>query len=265
MKYKLIAMDLDGTLLDENSEISKENMEAIQYAKKQEVIIIISTGRPIQGIEKYYKQLKLSTPAITYNGGMIVNPVTKEVIFEQKLESDAFIQAYELGRKYDATMCVWSKNQLYVNKMNWRVEDYKKISGVEPVLIEDVEQLKQQGITKMLWYDEPEQICKYKQEMENMSIGEASFCTSKPYFLEIFSSKVSKAIAIEQIGKMYGISSAEMMAFGDGINDLEMIEYVGHGVAMENAEEELKNIADEIAPHHNESGVAKIIKKYVGF
>lgn len=145
--------------------------------------------------------------------------------------------------------------------MNDRIHEYKKISGVEP-LPADYNKLLEQGITKILWYDEPERIDEILGELSEDMFSEVTLCKSQPVFLELFNKNVSKAEAIKKIGEYYGIKQEETIAIGDEINDLSMIEYAGLGVAMGNAKEEVKKIANYITDSNDEDGVRKVIEVY---
>lgn len=262
MKYKFVAVDMDGTLLNSEGLITEKTIEAITGIVDKGVIFTISTGRPIQGVEKYNSLLWLKGPVITYNGAMIVNAENHEVMFEQRLMRGDAKKILELGQKYDTTMCIWASNQLYGNKLNDKINDYKKLSGVEPVLVKDFDKLLDIGITKILWYDEMDRIKQILKELSCNMFSEVSYCTSKPVFLEFFSSRVSKSAAMEKIGELYGIKQEEMIAIGDGLNDLSMIQYAGIGVAMENAEEEVKRNSQYVTTSNDEDGVRKAIEKF---
>ncbi len=263
MGYKLIALDMDGTLLNSKGEISERTLEAIHKAQDKGVLVTACTGRPLQGVDKYNDLLQIDGPVIIYNGAMIVHTTSREILFEENLNTKDARKLLELGKKHGTTMCVWSQNQLYGNILNERIHSYKKLSGVEPLLIENYEALLEQGITKILWNDEVERVNFFMDELVRDDFEELSFCTSKPIFLELFSSKVSKAVAMETIGKLYHIDQSEMIAIGDGKNDLSMIEYAGLGVAMGNAPEEVKKKADVVTASNDCDGIAEIIEKYL--
>ena len=262
MKYKFVAADMDGTLLNSCGEITPATADAIRKLAEQDVVFTVSTGRPIQGVEKYKELLGLTGPVITYNGAMIVNAENNEVLFEQGLLREDARKIWELGQTYNTTMCIWAGNQLYGNRLDDRIHDYKKLSGVEPVLAEDIEELLDIGITKILWYDEVERIEAFLTQLSSDLFCEVSYCTSKPTFLEFFSKKVSKAVAMEKIGELLGISREEMVAIGDGLNDLSMIQYAGLGVAMGNAAKEVKESAQFITATNEEEGVRKVLEKF---
>lgn len=262
MKYKLVAADMDGTLLDSRGEITPATVDAIRELAEKDVVFIVSTGRPIQGVEKYKELLGLTGPVITYNGAMIVNVEDNKILFEQGLLREDARKIWELGQKYNTTMCIWAGNQLYGNRLDEKIHDYKKLSGVEPILAEDIEELLDIGITKILWYDEVERIEAFLTSLSPELFCEVSYCTSKPTFLEFFSKKVSKAVAMEKIGELLGITREEMVAIGDGLNDLSMIQYAGLGVAMGNAANEVKENAQIITDTNDEEGVKKVLEKF---
>ena len=263
MEYKLIAVDMDGTLLNDASEITKRTLHAIEEARKKGVLFSVSTGRPIQGIKKFNNLLKLKCPVIAYNGAMLADPNTDEVIFEKSLENKEAKKILEFGKIKNTAMCIWSNHKLYVNVLNERTQAYKSLHGVEPILTYDMEKLLENKITKILWYDKIENISKWQEELLKEDFSKTMLCTSKPYFLEFFNSKVSKALTLERLAKLYNIKREEIIAVGDGYNDLSMIEYAGLGAAMENADERVKKRADYIAASNENDGVSEVIEKFV--
>ncbi len=262
MKYKLMAVDMDDTLLDNRGRISEKTVKIIRNIVQKGVVFTICTGRPIQGVEEYCSLLGLKGPVITYNGAVIVDTGTQEVLFAQELTRDDAGKILELGRRYDTTMCIWADGRLYGNKMNDRIYDYQKLSGGEPQPAGDFEELLDMGITKILWYDEAGKIERFRTQLSPDMFSETAYCTSKPVFLEFFSSRVSKGAALAKIGDMYGIRREEMVAVGDGLNDLSMIQYAGMGVAMGNAQEEVKRAAQFVTSSNDQEGVRKVIETF---
>ncbi len=263
MKYKMIAVDMDGTLLGSDCTVSERNARAIRAAMDKGVRIVLATGRPIQGARDYISELGLGGAVITYNGAVIVDAHTEKIIFEQSMDADDAALVIRLGQEYDTTMCIWSRGKLYVNKLNERAYDYMTISGVEPILAEDYSEMIRSGVTKILWYDDEKMIGRMPQEMAAKPFRETSFCLSRPYFLEFFSSKASKANALKKVCEMYGIAPEEIIAVGDAQNDLSMIEFAGMGVAMGNALDEVKKAADFVTATNDDDGVAKVIEKFI--
>ena len=151
----------------------------------------------------------------------------------------------------------------YATSVDWaKMNDYKKISGVEPVLIKEFDRFSDQNITKILWYDEPGNLRKWTEDFGKEEFSQVTCCISQPVFLEFFHSQVSKAAAMQKIGERYGISREEMIAVGDGPNDIEMLEYAGLGIAMGNAAEEVKRHAGSVTASNDDEGVLQVIRKY---
>lgn len=263
MAYKLMAVDIDGTLLDSNSKLTENTRKTIRLGVENGLIFTIATGRPIQGVEYLNKMLELDLPFITYNGSMVVMGSSKEILYEQKLSYSDSKDVIELGEKYGATVMIWANNGLYVTKIDERVDKYKQIAKIEPILITDVGEIIKNGTSKVLWYDDVEKIKEYQQEIGNILSENVNYHTSQPYFLEFVDKNASKAIAMEKLGEHYGIKQSEMIAVGDGFNDLSMIEYAGLGVAMANAPEAIKNKANYVTLSNDEDGVAYVINKFV--
>ena len=263
MRYKLITLDIDGTLINSEGIITAETAQAIRRCRDAGVMVTISTGRPIQGVRNFIDELGLDGPIITYNGAMIVDAVTGEILFGQEMLRQDADQVVRLGLERDTTIIVWSKNELYVNKINGHVNSYRKLSGEEPVVFTDIAPIAGRGVTKIIWIDEVDRIEAWKKGIKHIVNDSVTYCTSQPYFLEFFSSSVSKAVALEFIGRKLGIRKEEMIAVGDGFNDLSMIEYAGLGVAMGNAPAGVREKADYVTASNDENGVAKVIYKFI--
>ena len=147
MKYKFAAADMDGTLLNDSNEITPHTVKIIRQAVDKGLIFSICTGRPIQGVSRYQKQLGIQGPVITYNGAMILDSATEKILYRQELASDDARKILETGIRYDTTMCIWSDNKLYGNQLNDRIHEYSQATKVTPLPIPSIEQLLSQGIT----------------------------------------------------------------------------------------------------------------------
>lgn len=265
MKYRFAAADMDGTLLNDSNEITPYTIDIIRRAVAGGLIFSICTGRPIQGVERYQKQLGIQGPVITYNGAMILDSATGKILYRQELDSHDARLILDAGQQYNTTMCIWSGNQLYGNQLNERIFKYSQATRVTPLPLPSTDVLLSQGITKILWYDDISKIQQMEKELQNAApFQQVTFCTSKPFYLEFFHSQVSKAAAIDQLGKLYGFLPSQTIAIGDGFNDLSMICHAALGVAMSNAPEGVKRHADYITVRtNNEDGVAEILQKFV--
>lgn len=269
-KYKMIAIDLDGTLLKDDKTISLANMRALLDAMKAGVRICVSTGRAWPGAKAFVKQIDCNAPVITSNGAMLIDSATDEIIYECTLDKEIAKAVYDLGNEFDMSQIVWAKNILYGNKLNNRLYDYSNRFGkMPPLKVTDFGELNDGGILKLLWYDEPERISKVLSELRSgkypalAGTDKVTVCTSNDNFLEFFSPLVSKAEGLNRIVNKYGIDSGEVIAIGDGGNDIEMLHWAGLGVAMGNASDAVKAEADTVTDTNEQDGVAKVIKKYI--
>ena len=269
MAYKLIAIDMDGTLLNAQRMISPRNISAIRAAIDSGVHVILASGRPAGRMANYYALLGLDFPVISCNGAVIINPSSGEMLYEKKLEHDTAAQILAHGRELNTTMFVFSDDKLYVSRQSEKLESYRKNAEqyekstfIPPLRIDCDDNLVSQGITKIIWSDDEEKISTWQHELAGKLPKDVMYCTSCPDFLEFWHSETSKGKALAFLGKYYGIAASEMIAIGDGMNDLSMIEYAGLGVAMGNASDTLKQIADFITRTNDDDGVAHVLEKF---
>lgn len=262
--YRLMAVDMDGTLLNDQKEITPGNLAAIRAARQKGLLFTLCTGRSLKSIQPYARQLELTEPIILYNGAMLCRPGSDQVLYHQPLSFCDALEILRLGEKYGTTLCIWSNNQLYGNVFNQRLLRYKTLSGVEPLLMADPHLLAQQGITKILWYDDKEKLRRIQEDLAGFPFSSVTFCTSSPEYLEFFNSRTSKGAAMKRLGELYHISPQEMIAVGDGFNDLSMLTQAGLGIAMKNAQEGVKAAAKAVTSRtNNEDGIAEILKKLI--
>ncbi|MCD5414437.1 MAG: Cof-type HAD-IIB family hydrolase [Clostridiales bacterium] len=260
--YKLLALDVDGTLLNSRGEVSEKTIEKIREIVNKGILVLISTGRPTQGTVELFEKLELKMPVIAYNGAKIVNLNTGEILLEQNLRGVDVKKIVEIGEELKTTIIIWSKNQLYSNIMNDNVTAYKKLSGVEPIIIDNYEDIIRQGATKVLWIDEVEVIAEFQKLLDTKLDADVNYCTSKPYYLEFIDESVSKGRALSILCDRYKIKREEIIAIGDGQNDITMLEFAGVGIAMGNSSQEVKDKADYVTASNDEEGIALAIDKY---
>lgn len=263
MEYKLIAMDMDDTLLNSRIEISPKVKETIYEVRKKGILVTIATGRMFTSTLPYARQLEIDLPLITYNGAYIKNSLTGEELLHQKvpfdLARDILITAYENNMHIN----VYINDKLYVEKKSREADEYYSISGVPYQEVGNLVNFMQEAPTKLLIteYDE-ERLNNLKLKLEAKYQGKVYLTTSKPFFLEFINPLANKANALDFLAKRHGIKREEIMAIGDSYNDLEMIEYAGLGVVMGNAKPEIKAKADYVTCGNDEDGVAEAIRKF---
>jgi len=245
-KYKLIALDMDGTVLDDHSVISEENVHWINKAREAGVTVMFSTGRGFNKAIDYAEQLKLDSPIITVNGSEIWEK-PYQLLDRTLLDHRWINKLYELAQRYsDAWFWAYTTDEIY-NKENWQ---------------HIFEQYDQHEWLKFGYYVEDiEMITALRLEVEQW--GELEISNSSPYNIEINPYNTSKATALKKLCDHMEIQMEQVIAVGDSLNDIKAIQQCGLGVAMGNAQEEVKQVADYITASNNDHGVAEVIRKFI--
>ena len=263
IKYKLLALDIDGTLLNDKRELTERTVGAIKRAIDSGVHVTLCTGRPIQGVKWLVERLGITVPVITYNGAEIVDPASGEILFKNQLLPSDAVKIAEYGRDRGVTLIIWSKGELYGYPMNERVDFYKQIALTEPKEATDIKGLAERGITKIIWFDEIDRVNQFKTELNKSDFKSVTYVTSNPRFLEFFNSEVSKRISMEKLAEILGVSREEIVAIGDGYNDVPMLEGAGLSIAMGNAPDDIKAMCHKVTLDNNSDGVAYAIEEYI--
>ena len=242
--YRLLALDLDGTTLNDRSEISAANQEWIAKAREAGVTVCVSTGRGYDSALPFAEQLGLAeSPMIVVNGGEIWSKPS-ELHRRTTLPAEKVMKLHRLAERHgDTWFWAYSTQGIY-NKEQWAGDTY------------DFEWL------KFGYYNEDTKVLgSILQELQGWEGLELS--NSSPYNIEVNPAGVSKATAIEEVCRMLGCKMSEAVAVGDSLNDLAAIRAVGLGVAMGNAQDEVKAGADVVTGTNLEDGVAQVIQQYV--
>ena len=267
MSIQLVAIDIDGTLLNSKREITPEVFSAIQDAKAAGVKIIIATGRPIAGVQKLLKELNLNQPdnyVITFNGGLVQETSTGQELIKEILAYDDYLDIELLSRKLGVHMHAITKDGIYTANRNiGKYTIYESSLVNMPVFYRTPEEMLNKEIVKCMFIDEPEilgtAIAKLPPELSK----KYTLVKSAPFYLEIMKKTVSKGTAVLHLASKLGFSKDQIMAIGDEENDRAMLEAVDHPVAMANGNPSIKKIARYITKSNDESGVAYAIREWV--
>lgn len=263
MTIKLVAIDLDDTLLNKSLTVSPRAAQAIRKAVEQGVVVTVATGRMYQSALPYARQLELDVPLITYNGALIKAVLSGKTIFHQPIVPDIAADILALCRENGWHIQSYIDDTLYVTEMNEKTQVYIKIAGVTPVIMGDKLYDMKEAPTKMLIVDEPGRMEQIANVFYRRFAKQVYITSSKPKFLEFTHPSVNKGWAVAFLGEMLGIDREEIMAVGDSGNDVPMLEYAGLGVAMGNAKPTVQAAADVVTLSSDDDGVAEAIEKYV--
>lgn len=262
MNYKLLAADIDGTLLNSKGQLTDRTISAVKKLIDKGFMFVLSTGRPYQGITKFINALGLENmPYILYNGAMIMEG--GETIYSLTLQEDIATKIVEEGHKRNSTQICWANNQLYSEFDSEKVQFYKAISGVEPVIVENLAEVSKLGITKLVWYDDPASTAMYHEQMQTLMGNVVNVHPSRIDFLEFVNKECSKAVALNIIAEKFNIDISQTVAIGDGFNDLPMLTAAGLGVAMGNANDKVKTKCKMVCCSCDDDGLARFIEDYL--
>lgn len=271
-KIKMIGLDLDGTLLNSKKELTEYSKEVLRKAIDQGVIVLVATGRPFTGIPEELRQFPGMRYALTSNGARIVDTKENRLLIEKLLPREDAIRALKVFRKYDTMQEIYYDGQGYADAdkilhidryhHNPHMWAYVRNSRKTVPDILDMAEHTPQDMDKIqgLFANMEEREACWK-ELENDPALE--LVGSLKYNIEINTAGVNKGKGLVKLGELLGIRREEIMACGDGDNDIAMLKEVGFGVAMANAEEAVLKVADYITRSNDEDGVAKAIEKFV--
>lgn len=264
--YKLIAVDMDGTLLREDKTISQATKDAIKKARAKGTKVVLASGRPLEGLVRYLDELNISSKddyVLSYNGSVVQNVKTKEVIAKKILKGSDLAYLYELSKQLGSDIHAFSNKGCITPKMNKYSDLEGEINGIPVFKIDYATISADEDIIKVMMVEEPEILAKVIANMPEEVYEKYTVVQSAPFFLEFLNKESSKGTAVKELARNLGISQKEVICVGDAGNDLDMIEFAGLGVAMGNAFDEVKAAADYITKNNEEDGVAHVIEKFV--
>ena len=271
MDIKLIAFDLDGTLLNDDKEVSRENFRALMEAAEKGIEIVPATGRLPDNFPEALRGLPIRY-AIYVNGAEVVDTHTGEVISRTSVPWQQAIEVFREGEQYPIPYDCYLENCGYISQKFYdRIPEFafndhyvKMMYATRKPVPELKEFLAQQkkDVQKLLFYFRKDQYDLRQELLLNWKIPGIEVSSSMPNNLELNHEKGIKGYALQALAKHLGLDMSQTMAFGDGHNDLSMIRMAGFGVAMEESWPALWECADYITGSCNHSGVAQAIRKF---
>ncbi len=268
MSYKIIALDIDGTLTNSDKIITPKTYEALIGFQETGGKIILASGRPTVGIYPQAERLKLKSFGgyiLSFNGGCAVNCKTDKILFQSKLDLSCVSEITDVIKDCPVGINTYEGNNIIVgNQVNKYTELEAKINSMNIKYVEHFGEYIDFDINKCLIHGEPEEILKLERIFSEKYKGNPGVFKSEEFFLEIVPKGVDKASSIDRLLKLIGIKREECIACGDGFNDISMLEYAGLGVAMSNAKDTVKSAADFITRSNDEDGIAYVLERYCG-
>ena len=288
--YKLVAIDLDGTLLNSYGEVSSKNKQAIEKAEKQGTKVVIASGRPLSSVSSFANESGASKYVICGNGALLYDTENNEILYEKSIERKKALEIIKICEENSIFFNIYTEkltiskslnyNILFYNNENKNIPEDKKTNiKIIDNIYKYVEENPDLQVLKITVCDESkiifDSIIRKLREVKNVDVLDLQHMARKYiklgteekkveyYYTEITSKDVDKWGAIEKLADRLQINKEEIMAIGDNMNDKRMVENAGLGVMMENCAPYMKEFADVIVKDNNNDGVAEAIEKYV--
>lgn len=277
MTIKGIVLDIDGTLLTDEKVISEKTKQTLINAQKNGVKVILASGRPTTGMYGYAKELAMDQfegLLVSFNGASVVDCKTDEELFNQALSVTNAKEVLEHMKQFDVRPMINKDEYMYVNNVYdnllelpdgpFNIIEYESRGGNFKLCeIDDLAAFVDFPLNKILIAADAVYLQEHHQAMAASFENRLSAMFTAPFYFEFTDKGIDKAKALDTVLPQFGLQAEELIAFGDGHNDASIIEYAGIGVAMENAVDALKEIADEITLSNNEDGIIVLLEKYL--
>ena len=268
MKYKMLVLDVDGTLLNDEKMISKRTAHALRKVQQMGIRVMLASGRPTYGLLPLAKQLDLGSYdgfILSYNGGQVIKASNGEVIFERRINPEQIPYLEKKAVKNDFAIMTYNGDMVVTNRAgNAHVAAEAELNGMK---LEEQElfsvMIDYSPCKCMLVSDDEEALVGLEQHWKRRLNGVLDVFRSEPYFLEVVASGVDKGHTLAAVMEMFDVKTDEVMAFGDGVADVSMLQLAGMGIAMGNAPDSVKRCADHITLSNNEDGVAIAVENLI--
>ncbi|MDR2028058.1 MAG: Cof-type HAD-IIB family hydrolase [Treponema sp.] len=264
---RILALDLDDTLLRSDLSISFRTRNVIKKAASQGVVVVLASGRVPAAMERFSRLLKMhKRPGylICNNGTIVQESHTGHRISETWLNSSAALSVYDLAVAEGFAVQLYEEDVMYVSRDNEYTRYDQKLTGLRQVVVENFRDMIEEGCYKLLIPGDPMLLQPLESLIRTYLGNDITLFSSKPYFLEVLPKNTDKGTALALIADTLGIGREAVLAIGDSMNDEAMIRWAGMGVAMANSDERIKSIASLVTENNNDDdGVAEVIEKYV--
>lgn len=260
MQIKLIASDMDDTLLNHDNKISERNAKAIRAALDKKLVVLIATGRMYVSARPYALDLGLDVPLVTYNGALVKGSKSGEVFYEHKMKLETAQEVLDYCKEKGYYMQVYIGDEIRVKeRTKWSLM-YTQISGIQTTEMGEAIYTAEEAPYKILVMTESGDFEKGWKDFAEKFAGKLDVTSSRDNFLELMEPGVNKWEAVKAVAASYGIKPEEVMCIGDSNNDVLMIKNAGIGVAVGNAKDSVKQHAKIVTASNNDDGVAMVIE-----
>jgi Cof subfamily protein (haloacid dehalogenase superfamily) len=259
----VLACDLDRTLIAKDGMLPPRTEAAIRAARAQGIRVVIATGRMFVSVRPYVLQAGIDDPVVCYQGAVVAEPGTGRWLRHEPIPVALAKEAIEAIVAEGFHVNVYVDDELFVGKVTPEARAYADFQGLVIHEVGDLAAWLEKPATKVVSVGEPELLDGLEGRLKERFSGRLYISKSLPFFLEIASPKVTKGSGLQFLAERMGFTAAQTVAFGDGENDVELIEWGGFGVAVANAHAQVKAAADWVCPSASEQGVAQVLDAYL--
>lgn len=259
--YDLLALDIDDTLLRSDFTISRANRKALQRCREAGVIVTLATGRMLQSVLPFARELEIMGAVVAYNGAMVAEAPSGQVLEHTPVPLGRARLLIDELRACRLHVNVYINDRLFIEKQTPEAIDYCRVSGVT-ARVAPFSEVLQAEPTKVVAIAPPERLDELQPSLAQ-TFGDLHVTRSKPHYLEFMLAGVTKGLGLQAAARHHGIPRSRVAAVGDAPNDIEMIAWAGLGVAVGNASQKVQGAARVVAPGNDEDGVAWVVDHFV--
>lgn len=268
--YRLIACDIDGTILGSDGSLSDANRDALRQLHNRGIVVVLASGRATVSIRTVLERILPSFDhayLISFNGARVVNTANGAVVFEQGVDRESLRRVVSFAREHELVLQGYANDAFLSEPRGEPADEYSRVyakeTAMEWIKVPDLAAALPGGSPKLLLIGDPDALSHHERAIESMGSGRIATTYSKPHFLEILNDRVNKGAGLVHLAKHLGIPLEDTVAVGDAQNDIEMIQSAGLGIAVANAVGPLKEVADVILDRSvDEGSIAEVVDRF---
>ena len=260
MSYRLVALDIDGTIRSDEHPLSDRTRRAIAQVMEVGAVVTVATGRMFWSAARACAELNLTSPIASFQGAHIADPATGEVLWHRPLTGDMSRAALDALDPWALEVVAYHQDQVYVAELTPWLEAYVQRNRVQVNVVEDLKELPVEELTRLVVVGGEDDIRRLEVDLKAKFDSKLYVTRSLPHFCEILHPEGGKDKALAWLCDYFGVQRDETVAFGNGYNDVRMLDWAGLGVAIGGAAPEVLEVADRVAPPIEQDGVGQVLE-----
>ncbi len=266
MAYKMVVLDLDDTLLQDDLTISKPTHAALMRAQREGIRVVLASGRPTGAIWRYARELEIDRHGgfiLSFNGAVVTDAATGETLFQTALSKETVHELHDLAVAHGALLLTYVDDRIVTPCANEWADIERKLTGMELRVAPDFKAAVTGDCIKAILLQEPTYLKGVAEKLRPLVGGRLNMALSKPFFLEFTEKGIDKRHSLQMLCEKLEILPSEVVAMGDSYNDVGMIEFAGLGICMANGPVDVQAKADHVTASNMDHGVARALERFV--